>query len=215
MKRAKIIDTVDVLNNEAGIFQTIFSMNAFEWLTEDMAKAFDFDYYISYSSDKIISYTYLKLLVLEEAGKIPSALGAIAKIILNRYQADWDKIYETMMADFNPLDNYKLKEVETPDITKTRTSDFKSTTDNNLNGFGFNTTEADGVPVDKGVVSVYGTSDDNVVNDTETGTRTREKEGYDVHPADNIYKTLSLLELNLFELLAKDVDGVMADLFYS
>ena len=213
--RPKIIDTRDIINGDLGIFSIIYNANAFEWLDSTMAAQFDYDYYLSYSSDKKISWTYQRLLELEAAGKIVSAISAVANIILNRHKDDWDKIYETMTAEYNPLDNYNYTEVETPDITKTRTSEFKTTTDSENNVYGFDTAAADGVPLNKGNVTVSGSSDDNVTTDTEGGTRTREKTGYDVHPADNIYKTLDLLKINLFELLAKDVDSVMTDLYFN
>ena len=207
----KIKDTINVLSDK-GIFQTINDLNVFEWLDSTIAEEYDMDYYLSYSGNKRISATYSSLIDLENDGVIVSALVAIAKLIINRHKDDWDMMFKTMTADYEPLDSYNSKEVETPDITKTRTSNFKSITDLGSNLYGFNTTEADGVGVSKGQTVVEGSADDNIVVDSEEGTRTREKTGYDTHPAENILKTLSILKFNLFELLAKDVDSVLTNL---
>lgn len=211
----RIIDTVDVLNNEAGIFQTIQALNVFEWLDSDTAKEYDRDYYLSYSADKRISLTYYRLLKLEDDGKISSALTEIAKIILNRHKDDWDRLYELMTAEYDPLNSYNITETETPDITKTRTNDFKTKTESSNNLHGFNTTEALGVGVSNGEVTVSGSADDNITTDTESGTRTRTKIGYDTHPLENILKELEVLRYNLFESLASDVDSVLTNLFYN
>lgn len=211
----RIKDTVDILDGGVGIFQTIYSMNIFTWLTEDLSKAYDLDYYVSYSSDKKISRKYFEMLRLEDEGKIPSALSIMAKILVNRHKNDWDTAYDMMNTKYNPLDSYNIEDKETPDITKTRKNDFKSTTDTKSNLFGFNTESSDGVPVSVGSVEVSGDSDHNIITDTETGTRTRTKKGYDTHPSENIFKQLEVMDINLFEILAKDVDSVLVNLFYN
>lgn len=158
----------------------------FEWLTSDMAMQLDLKLYLEHSGDKWISPYFEKLLVLEEDGDL-DALSTIAKNVIMTYEDKWNKIYESLKTEYNPLENYDMEQVETPDITREKSVEVNTkmkttsggSTSNGIHGFNsalpVSTTESE---IDS-EVEVEGLADDNTSHelDTETGTRELSRHG--------------------------------------
>ena len=182
-QKMKLIDaiSIDSLLLNGAIFTKIqtTSGNPFgEWLTNSLALELDRILYIERSGDKTISPFYQRLLDYKNEGHEIDELQIIANSLMTKYADKWNKLYHAFTEEYEPLENYNMEEVETPDIEKSRTKkeSTKITTTNTSNSstHGFNS--AIPVPVNEGEVEsvVEGDGDDNVVSDTETETGTRE-----------------------------------------
>lgn len=156
----------------------------FEWLTEEIANLLDENFVLEHSGDKRISPVFRRLIYLSDKMSQPfEPLEKLAKDVMTLYSDKWNKIYSALVSsDYNPLDNYNMEQVETPDITKER--NIKTNTklvtssegDSNNDTYGFNS--ALPVPSDKAhaesETTVEGSDVDNNSNDVETETGTRE-----------------------------------------
>lgn len=214
-----------IIDRTLSIFNAIKSLqsNPFEWLTQAVADELDIEYYMNHSGDKSISPLFEKLRNMDDLTDA-QVITQIAKIIVNRFEDKWKRLYSAFMeSDYEPLDNYSMEEVETPNITRDSTTKQKTkieteTEDDTSESkvYGFNS--ADAVPnaenVRNGKTTVSGNANDNetVTQDKETGTRTLTRHG-------NIGVTLSQRMLqaeidvrtnyNFFKMLYDDVDSVI------
>lgn len=184
LKLKEVVNVNDLLTN-GFIFkkiQTSYS-STFEWLDSDTAQTLDEKLILEHSGDKWISRYYGKLLELEEDSTIEDALQIVAKNIVLTYTDKWNKLYSAIISsDYEPLENYNMEQVETPDITREKTVDVKtkmttSSSGDSSNGvYGFNSatpvpsTEAEASTE----VTVEGSNEDNVSHDVDTETGTRE-----------------------------------------
>lgn len=185
--RRRLKDTVQYssLFTTGFIFKKIQASysSTLEWLTSDMAQSLDEKLILEHSGDKKISNYYGKLLELEEDSTIADALQIVAKNIVLTYTDKWNKLHSAMISsDYNPLENYDMEQVETPDVTKEKTVDVKtkmvtsSSGDSSSGVYGFNSPTS--VPSTENEanteVTVEGNNLDNVSHDLETETGTRE-----------------------------------------
>lgn len=139
----KINEIVDIFTDStAGIFhalKSIASGDSFEWLDND--EYLDIDYYVSHSGEKYASKFYLSMLDHNKD------ITYIANVIYNRFSEKWKRIYDAMMMEYNPINNYDMVENENVNTDITNTSNGSS------NVFGFNTESEGGVPDGKNEVS--------------------------------------------------------------
>lgn len=225
--RRKLIDTIDFSTffNTGAIFTKIQTTTGqpFEWLSNNLALMLDKILYLERSGDKWLSPFYERLLALKEDGKIDDVLKVIADTLITKYSNKWNKLYTAYHQQYDPLENYNMEEVETPDIVKERTKNesTKITTTNSSENatHGFNSALA--VPVNEGESSsvVEGDSDDNEVNESETETGTRELAR---HGNIGVTTSQQMLEseiklrnaYNFIDGIMRDVDECMCLLIY-
>lgn len=194
-----------------GIFHQLAINNTFEFITSDNQEELDVDYYLSHSGNKYISNLFNTLL---DRYPDQDPLIKLSKIIESRYKEKWIRIYNAMMEEYKPLENYSMLEVETPDLEDHRVTklDQDLTTESDLNDYGFNSPNP--VPTSHNVNTIKGTGDKNKTDETinRSGTRTLTRSG-------NIGVTTSqqMLEseiklralYNMIEIIFNDVDKVL------
>ena len=192
--------------------------------SEMFARENDAEYFMNHSGQKYISPMLSQLLemsgttVLSEQHK-----QLVHYIIRSKFINKWRVLYEYIHKtdDYNPLNNYNIKQVETPDITYNTTDTFKykntrtnsDTTDNDV--FGFNSSTA--VNADKITRNVTVTDerlpDDNIDTreKTETGTRTTTREGINGNFTEQQLLTQEIeLRKNIFlNIVYNDLDSVL------
>lgn len=194
-----------------GIFHQIAINNTFEFITTDNQEELDIDYYLSHSGKKYISNLFDTLLDIYPD---QDPLIKLSKIIENRYKEKWIRIYNAMVENYKPLENYSMLEVETPDLEDHRVTklDQDLINESDLNDYSFNSNNP--VPVSHNVNKIKGSGDKNKTDETinRTGTRTLTRSG-------NIGVTTSqqMLEseiklralYNMIEIIFNDVDKVL------
>lgn len=215
----KLIQTIPIndLLVTGGIFTKIQSYDAtltepiFPWLTSDLALLIDKDYYLVHSGRKTISASYNHLQKLEDDGIIADALLEIAKLVHNKFALSWNKIYDAINTAYKPLENYDMKEKETPNVTKTRNIKEDMQTDNDV--YGFNST----TPVPQSKSTVSGDKLNNEQTETETGTRDLERHG-NIGVTTSQQMLQSEIDLrtnfNFMNQIMNDVDSILCLLVY-
>lgn len=187
MNRPTLYEVVDIstLFTNGFIFKKIQSnfSSTFEWLDSDLALYLDEKLVLEHSGEKQISGYYDKLRELENDETISDSLLVVAKNVVNTYSDKWNKLYSAIVSsNYDPLENYNMEQVETPDITREKTTDVKtkmitsSSGDSSSGVYGFNS--ATSVPSTENeastTVTVEGDNDENVSHDVDTETGTRE-----------------------------------------
>lgn len=165
----------------SGIFSAL-NLCAVPWQYEDIAGELDLEYHGNISGDKLISPLVNKIMsgyILSE-----SELSNLANVIYTLNHVKWEKEYNTMFLEYNPIENYSMLETMTNDNTvieygksRTRTDDLthkKTGSDTNTPNLTDretpNVTTTDGATV-SGFNSSTGVSDRGNTN-TRTGTNT-------------------------------------------
>lgn len=120
-----LLDTVmdeDVFNN--GIFTYIKnSLTAVPDYMQDIT-VLNQDYYYRHSGSKNISCLVRHF--LDDKGKLTNdGCYSLARIIINDYKTNWDKIYKALTVDYSPIENYDSNEDSTD--TRTTTTDHTGT----------------------------------------------------------------------------------------
>ena len=196
------VDAVDTIFNGPTSDKSIFGfLKALYDATFIQPDEMTIDYLLNHSGNKaasplVMAYAHKygtedndgKTIVLNQA-----SLEALAKIIWARYGDSWEKIYNALVEEYAPLENYSMVEEETPNLTETRgvTDDYKHTvhteqaskvtttntgTDTDASVYGFNS--AAKVPESnthtEGETSAEGSADDNYTDteETQTGSQT-------------------------------------------
>lgn len=214
MSRQKINEVFDTTN---GVFKPIATKLQFEWFTTDDATTLDLDYLYSHSGEKSISNLVIKLKELDSS----TFLAKLVSIIALKFEEKWSRLYLALVgSEYNPIENYDSHEIETPEITNTRTInqniDLTRQTDNNV--YGFNSSSE--VPSASNTEHTTADGKDNETSDVnvETGTRTIERHG-NIGVTTNQQMITQEIEMrnrfNLYEIMMQDVDSVLALPIYS
>lgn len=139
-----------------------------DWLKdEENANILDLEYCTAVSGDKYLSKNFMKQYERAEV----EVLIYFAMILYRRFNTKWTKIYDALLIEYNPLENYSSTEIETPNLTDTSKANSKVTV--KQSGSTFDTA----VYQPFGSTETAGNENDNKVTTTKTGTRTVTKSG--------------------------------------
>ena len=183
------------------IITKLQATNKFVWLTTTNALYLDYEFYLNYSGEK---ETAPIIDILLNKGKTEDeVLDIICNILVTKYSAKWNRIYQTLLdTKYDPFDDYK-KERETNSNVNQNT---QTSTDSSSSTYGFNSTEA--VPKDKA------SSESNVVQNKaqNTGNATESISGKigGTSYQDLARKEVEIrLEHNLLDIVFKDISNEM------
>ena len=116
-----------------GIFTRLGTLfpDELPWANEN-GQTLDQMYFGNYSGDKETSPLLDKFIEQNGGNATPEVLTeeqitTLANILYTRYGVQWDKLYNVLSAEYNPIENYSMTEEETPDITRTETPDITRT----------------------------------------------------------------------------------------
>lgn len=151
------------------------------------------DYYYRHSGNKSISPLVEHF--LDDKGKLSSDSAAtIARLIINAYKDNWDKVYKALTIDYSPIENVDETLTETTDTagkTITSNSNTHSGTDNHSYGGsdtktnkGTDTNTQSGTDTTKNT----GTTENKNVNKDGTSTTTRDIYGFNSDTESNADK---------------------------
>ena len=193
MELKKINQIVDIFTDStAGIFnalESIASGESFEWL--ENSEYLDIMYYVSHSGEKYASRFYLTMLEHEKT------IVDIAHIVFTKFSDKWKRVYDAMMMEYNPINNYDMVENEKVNSKITSTIGVNNST----HGFG----SPNAAPTDEGssTTTTEGSKDDNVRELRRSGN---------VGVTTSAQLLAGELEVrkNLFiEEVMKDIDSIM------
>ena len=230
----KVIETLspeqisNIMNgNIDGIFNYIFdSSDAFYRYVNDMCR----DYYFFRSSDKKIVKRIEKLYSGEYQNV--NANEIIGNIIRSKYIDKWNRIYNSIMLEYNIDESINIKHIKNADNNNVRTfnstelSNGKSETTNNndynenLNRdiYGYNSTQAVGDTVNNRKVNEKITNDNTITNKNEKSetntdnnklTETNLRTGHELPITTLIEKEISMREKTIFyNIVESDIDKI-------
>lgn len=201
-----------------GIFTALDDFDI-PWKDLTIASELDLQYHGNYSGQKIIAPLVKNILV---DGVITSDnMSLLASIIFALFGDNWVKQWETLIVEYNPIENYRMVENMTDDIkttdygrTSTRTDNLTNNTDNSTHAF--NSSSA--VPTDE--IESRNTGTQGITD----GGRDTETRNYELTRSGNIGVTTSqqmieserkLRMWNFFEMVVfPDVDRVLTIKIY-
>ena len=220
------IDWIQDEENNNTIFRTLSdgdtfpSVNAF--INEDNCIMLDWDYYVGFSANKFISPLHQKTMDLI-SDTIPKnqIIRNLAIIIYNRFATKWKKIYDALLTEYNPLENYSMLEERTPDLTFEETENVNSeiTTNRETNASskykGFNASDPVTITTTDGSedVTTSGASADNETQKTttQTGTETLTRSGnIGVTTSQQMLESeFKVRQYDFYKMIYNDIDSVL------
>ena len=226
--KRRLVDVWDNYLNK-GIFYLLY-----HYYAEDLKlfESFNFyeldlDYFGNHSGRKATSPLIDILLEDYELDELDISLKSkLADIIFVKYGLKWNKLYDTLVAEYNPIENYSMTEEDKPDyinkITGKQNSKIKVDTSNTRDSglYGFNSTEATPVASETGVIAQTSEGKENFNNqeseETRKGKRVLTRKGN-----IGVTTTQQMLESerrlwfwSLVEQAFEDVDEVLTSNYY-
>lgn len=176
----------EVMSYTDGIFKRLSELDGFTLWTEDQALKLDLEYLMNHSGQKTIS-PLVRSMLAEDKTLSEEALNKLAEVVYMINGSNWKYQFKYIEVEYNPIHNYSMDELETPDLTTKSESKAKSkqttteTGDDTQKTYGFNSES----PVNAGKndsatkTITEGAMDDNqAINETtQTGTRKLHREG--------------------------------------
>ena len=125
--RQTINDTMPNWLLGSGIFNALDNYDV-PWRVADIANELDMEYHGNISGDKYISPLVRKM----KAGDTltDAEMKSLAGVIYTLYKDNWDKEWETMNLQYNPIENYNMVEKMSDDITTDEYGRTHTRTDN-------------------------------------------------------------------------------------
>ena len=181
------------------------------------------DYFGGYSADKYISPLLEKMYNHSRDAESPfNALNTmIVKVIYNRFAEKWKHIYDALMTEYNPLENYSMVEERTPDLTFEDTENVNTevTTERETSAEnkykGFNATDPVLVNKTDGdeTTTTTGASADNETHKvtTHTGTETLTRSGnIGVTTSQQMLESeFKVRQYDFYKMMYNDIDSVL------
>lgn len=177
------------------------------------------DYYLQHSNDKFLSPFAEKLF---NDGKTNQEIANFtATICANRFATKWKKIYDALMTEYAPLENYSMEEERTPDLTFEDTENVKSdvktsrTTNAESKYKGFNATEPVTITTTDGTedVETSGAKLDNETSKvtTHTGSETLTRKGnIGVTTSQQMLESeFKVRQYDFYKMIYNDIDSVL------
>ena len=188
----------------------------------DNTPMLDWDYYLGFSADKYISPLQQKMLdsMTDEYTK-NDVISDMAKLIYNRFAQKWKNIYDALMTEYNPLENYSMEEIRTPDLTTDETQNEKTdiTTERETSASnsykGFNATDPVLVNQTDGdeTTTTTGAKADNEVSKKieQTGTETLTRAGnIGVTTSQQMLESeFKVRQYDFYKMIYNDIDSIL------
>lgn len=222
MKKMKISDLYPInviLDSTTPKIFDFLSLQEWDFINAENVDALNTDYYLSHSNDKYISPFVEKLFNNgSTSGEISSL---VATICINRFGEKWKKLYDALMTEYNPLENYSMEEIRTPDLSFEDTEDSKqkvntersTTAESKYKGFNASApvtiTKTDGTEN----VETSGAKADNVVHkvSAHTGSETLTRAGnIGVTTSQQMLESeFKVRQYDFYKQIFKDIDSVL------
>lgn len=199
--------------------QLVLKQDLNDFINSNNVATLNQDYYLSHSGDKYVSPFVEKLY---DDGKSATEINTfVASIVYNRFGVKWKKIYDALMTEYNPLENYSMEEERTPDLTEEETqnekSDVKTERETHAtNSYkGFNASDPVVVNKTDGTedVETSGAKLDNEItkSTTHTGTETLTRSGnIGVTTSQQMLESeFKVRQYDFYKMMYNDIDSIL------
>lgn len=228
MKKVKIneIYTTDVVLESTNLIfnQLVTKTDLNDFINSNNVATLNQDYYLSHSGDKYISPFVERLF---NAGKTASEISSyVATICYNRFGVKWKRIYSALLTEYNPLENYSMKETRTPNLTDSDTenvgtsisSNRSTTASSKYKGFNANEpvtiTKTDGT--EDSTTTGTKLANETTRTSTHTGTEKLERAGnIGVTTSQQMLESeFKVRQFDFYKELFNDIDSIMCLMIY-
>lgn len=213
-----------------GIFQKLKQRQTTPWNNDiENVELLDLEYFGNHSGDKYTSPLIDKILtgdVLTDEN-----INNLVDLIYLKYKTNWERLYNILKLEYDPIENYSMVENSTDNKTFTDNNTFTHghKIDNTVNSegstnadiYGFNT--SNGVPSDKSTATSEGTSSETHSGNDVTAKNGTDNTTHELSRSGNIGVTTSqqmieseiaLWQWNFFEQVYKDIDKILTISIY-
>lgn len=214
------IDTISEVDTIFGLLadnSTYPMVNSF--INNNNYRDLDIEYYVGYSADKYISPLTQKL--LNHYNNVDDVNGDITKMIYRRFAIKWKKIFDALMTQYNPLENYSMLEERTPELTTKETENVNTevTTNRETNASskykGFNASDPVTITTTDGKedVTTSGASADNethrVTENTGKETLTRSGNIGVTTSQQMLESEFKVRQYDFYKMVYNDIDSIL------
>lgn len=118
MKLSDFYSITEIAQGDNTIFKSLKDETDYpsvhDFITDNNYSTLNVDYYLSHSNDKYLSPLVNKLYEQYNGNKL-IINNLIVKIIYERFSTKWKKIYDALMTQYLPLENYNMEEERSND----------------------------------------------------------------------------------------------------
>ena len=118
LKISDLYTTLEILQAQDTIFKVLIDDVNFplvhDFINNDNYAKLSQDYYLGFSNDKYISPLFEKI-YNQVNNHVTAANNLIARIIYTRFGEKWKRIYDALMTQYSPLENYNMEEERSND----------------------------------------------------------------------------------------------------
>lgn len=134
----------------------------------------------------------------------------ICNIFDTRYYEKWSKLYQTIIAEFDPLSPYNMKVTDTTDDTfeSEESSNYSDNTSNSNNIYGFNSTSPTPSDTSNGEASGNSSNSRNRTNNIKRDILRNGNIG-NITPQDLTQQQREMLQWQLFDVIFADTDKLL------
>ena len=165
----------------------------------------DIDYLLQHSSHKYLS-SFTQKFYEKVNEDVNTLFGAIATMVYQRFGVKWKKIWDALNTTYKPLENYSMKDVRTPDITRQIDGNDSISTDAKTGIYGYNSV------ADVPSSTSEGTQEnENSRTETETGTETTERTGnIGVTTSQQMLQSeFEVRKYDFYNMMYDDIDSIL------
>lgn len=213
-----------------GIFTALSTFNP-PWNYDNAL--LNIEYHFNYSGEKYISPLVERMLVNEELSE--DNINMLASILNTLYMNKWKKLHDTLNLEYNPIDNYNLKETGEHNIDNTSNdtstgqssnsfTDTRTMNDSNeskVSAFNSNEYQDNSLSV---VDNITQTTGSNTTEDSQNRNNTsNEQKNYTINKSGNIGVTTTQQMINaerevnmwdFFKIIFSDIDEILTIKYY-
>lgn len=229
MMKKKINDIIDIeqilINNVDYMFEDLFvgiknelSLNGidvtgteFEKILTDDYISLNVGYFIEHSNKKYISPLFERLLEVQEKNnqQLSWVFGNLVKQISKKYALSWYKIYDALITEYKPLENYSMTEHRDHDNTVSNNTDITTDVDNQNGLHGFNSETSNPTTDNDGSNHVIGDAKDNYQTDIGDEHTTRTGNIGVTTSQQMLESEIKLRQYNFINQIFNDIDKIL------
>lgn len=222
-KLNELFDLDYILDQQTTLFDFLIDAETYPLVTafinDDNLTDITEEYFIGYSAEKYISPLVSKL--YEKENNLDTLSQRLAKTIYRRFATKWKKIYDALMTQYNPLENYSMLEERTPELTTEETENVNTevTTNRETNASskykGFNASDPVTITTTDGSedVTTSGASRDNethkVTENTGKETLTRSGNIGVTTSQQMLESEFKVRQYDFYKMIYNDIDSVL------
>lgn len=212
---SRLIDHFPSWASGTGIFA---GMTGVPWTIHNdsgiTAQSMDNEYFGNRSGLRESSPLLEKMTAFPDDHEISAAeIATLQAIIVQKFAANWERVYQALLKSYEPLENYSMTETTTPGITKKIAVNTSESITNGSTGsvYGFNSTQAVPATAASGTSGTTGLKANNYSEESYTGYDTHTRSGnIGVTTSQQMLEAeLSVRRQTFLETVYSDVDTIL------